>query len=324
MSPKNNIQTACSLSAYSLQPTAYSLQSVSLMAVAVSCVVAVAALAPCVATAEDFYTGGAPAAEALGWKLGCQAYSFNRYTFYEAVDKVASMGLHYIEAYPGQTLSKDKPEAKFHHDMSKELQAEALAYLKSKNVTLMIYGVVGLSKDEAESRKVFDFAKAMGIETICSEPPYDAFDVVEKLVKEYGINVAIHNHPKPSKYWNYEKVLEVTQGRDKRIGACADTGHWMRSGIVPLEALKALEGRIISFHFKDLNEMERAAHDVPWGTGEGNVKGMLAEMYRQGFKGVFSVEYEHNWENSVPEIAQGAKYFNEVAAELAKSGSGTK
>ncbi|HPU97891.1 MAG TPA: hypothetical protein PLO53_08035, partial [Candidatus Hydrogenedentes bacterium] len=50
---------------------------------------------------------GAPTAEALGWRLGCQAYSFNRFTFYEAVDKTAAVGLKWIEAYPGQWRSKD-------------------------------------------------------------------------------------------------------------------------------------------------------------------------------------------------------------------------
>lgn len=257
------------------------------------------------------------AAEALGWKLGCQAYSFNRFTFFEAVDKVNSMGLRYIEAYPGQRFSPEKPDEKFEHGMSEELREEALAKLEASGVKLMNYGVVGLPNDEAKCREVFDFCKAMGIETICSEPPEEAFGLIEKLCDEYEINVAIHNHPKPSHYWDPDRVLAVTQGRSKRIGACADTGHWMRSGINPLEAIQKLEGRIISFHFKDLNKYGRGGeHDVPWGTGQANAKALLAEIKRQGFQGVFSVEYEHNWENSVPEIAQCAEFFFATAREL--------
>jgi hypothetical protein len=30
------------------------------------------------------------------------------------------------------------------------------------------------------------------------------------------------------------------------------------------------------------------------------------------------VEYEHNWENSTPEIAECVKFFNETCAELAE------
>ena len=159
----------------------------------------------------------------------------------------------------------------------------------------------------------------MGLETIVSEPPADAFYLLDKLTQEYGINVALHNHPRPSKYWDPKVVLKAVQGRNPRIGACADTGHWVRSGVNPMEALKMLEGRIISLHFKDLNEASPGAHDVPWGTGISDARGMLAELHRQGFSGVFSIEYEYNWMNSMPEIAQCVSFFNKTSAELARS-----
>ena len=196
----------------------------------------------------------APHAEKLGWRLGCQAYSFNQYTFWEAIDKTASLGLRYIEAYPGQQLSAEKSQVKVDEDTTPEVRREIKKKLADAGVKLVNYGVCGLSKNEAASRKTFEFAKDMGIETIVSEPEFDAFDTIEKLCDEYQINVALHNHPQPSKYWNPDTVLEQCQGRSKRIGACADTGHWMRSGLNPVEQLKKLEGRIISFHFKDLNQ----------------------------------------------------------------------
>jgi sugar phosphate isomerase/epimerase len=288
---------------------------------------------------------GAPHAEKLGWRLGCQAYSFNRFTFYEAIDKTASLGLHYIEAFPRQKVNQEHPDVTVGPGMSAEVRNEVKKKLADCGVKLVCHGVGGYN------REIFDFAKDMGIETLVCEPgpaakgsklsPADEvaaitkeFDAISKLVEEYGINVAIHNHPKPSRYWNPDTVLQFTQGRSKRIGACADTGHWMRSGINPIEALKKLEGRIISFHFKDLNQMgtgeaakaaekgkkkgaQKPIHDVPWGTGVGDVKGMLTEIRRQGIKAVFSIEYEYNWENSLPEIAQSVEYFDKVAAELA-------
>ncbi len=265
----------------------------------------------------ELYTGGAPNAEAIGWKIGCQAYSFNRFTFFEAIDKVSSIGLHYIEAYPGQKLSNETGDVKFDHNISPELQQKVREKLASANVKLINYGVVGLPNNEAESRKVFEFAKAMGIETIVSEPPPNAIPLIDKLSQEYGIKVAIHNHPKPSLYWDYKKVLEATKDASLNIGACADTGHWMRSGIKPLEAVQALDNRIISFHLKDLNEFgNREAHDTIWGTGQADMKSILTHLYQKGFKGVFSIEYEHNWENSLPDISQCVKYFDEVAKEL--------
>jgi sugar phosphate isomerase/epimerase len=259
---------------------------------------------------------GAPHAEKLGWRLGCQAYTFNRFTFFEAVEKVASLGLGYIEAYPGQKLSPQKPEVRIDESLSAELRREIKKRLADAGVKMVNYGVCRLSADKAKSRETFEFAKDMGVETIVSEPPKDAFDTLEGLCEEYKINLAIHNHPAPSIYADYRTVLEVCKGRGKRIGACADTGHWMRSGIDPLEALKGLEGRIISFHFKDLDKYGRDAHDVPWGTGKADVRALLTEIHRQGFQGVFSIEYEHNWLKSLPEIAQCVKYFDSVAAQL--------
>jgi sugar phosphate isomerase/epimerase len=260
-------------------------------------------------------TPGAPNAEKIGWRLGCQAYSFNRFTFFEAVDKTASLGLKYIEAYPGQRLSKENSAA-----MGESLSAGDRKTVQKKladsGVTLVNFGVCGLPSEESGSRKVFDFAKEMGIETIVSEPSEDAMEMLDKLCGEYEINVAIHNHPKPSHYWNPDTVLKAVEGRSKRLGACTDTGHWVRSELSPLECLKKMKGRIISFHFKDLNELAASAHDVPWGTGASDVRAMLAEIHRQGVKAVFSIEYEYHWENSVPEIAQCVAFFDKFAADL--------
>ncbi len=234
---------------------------------------------------------GAPNAEKLGWRLGCQAWTFNRFTFFEAIDKTAALGLHYIEAFPNQTLSKEI-DAKFDESLSDPNRKAIKDKLKDAGVKLVNYGVTGIN-----GRKTFDFAKDMGIETIVSEPGENDFPKLDKLVDEYEINIAIHDHPKPSHYWNPDTVLKVTKGLSKRIGACCDTGHWPRSGLNAVECLKKLEGRIISFHFKDVNKMGHDAHDVPWGTGINDVKGMLTEVHRQGVKAVFSVEYEHYTEN---------------------------
>ncbi len=112
-------------------------------------------------------------------------------------------------------------------------------------------------------------------------------------------------------------MLKVCRGRSKRIGACADTGHWARSGLKPVECLKKLAGRIVSLHFKDVNKMGMDAHDVPWGTGVCNVRGMLGELRRQRLKAVFSIEYEYHWDNSLPEIAKCVAYFDSTAINLA-------
>ncbi len=251
-----------------------------------------------------------------GWKLGVQAWTFRKFSFFDAVDMTASLGLGWIEAFPGQSLGKG--DALFHHSMPAEARAAAKEKLADAGVTVINYGVVGLPNDETECRKVFDFAEEMGIETIVSEPAPDAFDLVDRLCREYRIKMAIHNHPKPTTYWSPDIVLDALEGRSRWMGACADTGHWTRSGIDSVEALRKLEGRVISFHLKDLNLFgdPRKAHDVPWGTGQSNVMGILDEMKRQGFRGVFSVEYEYNWDNSLPDIRKCVHFFNNAAGIL--------
>jgi sugar phosphate isomerase/epimerase len=254
---------------------------------------------------------GAPSAEKLGWRLGCQAWTFNSYTFFEAIEKTAALGLHFIEAFPGQTVSKSGSE-KFGAGMSDDARKDVKSKLSDSGVKLVNFGVVGI-----DGRKTFDFAKEMGIETIVSEPSEAEMPKLAKLCDEYEINIAIHDHPKPSHYWNPDTVLKATKGLSKRVGACCDTGHWPRSGLNALECIRKLEGRIISFHFKDLNEKGPKAHDVPWGTGINDIKGMMTEVHRQGLKPVFSIEYEYNWTKSMPDLVKCVAYFEKVCKELA-------
>jgi sugar phosphate isomerase/epimerase len=250
-----------------------------------------------------------------GFLIGPQAYSFNRFTFFEAIEKAKQVGANVIEAYPGQKLSPADPTP-FNHTASPTVWAKARIKLEQTGVRLLNYGVVNLGKTEEEMRKVFDFAKVMGIPAVTSEPDAATYDLIEKMVKEYNIKVAIHNHPKRAnnpeyKYWDPQYVLSLVKDRDLRIGAAADTGHWVRSGIKPMDALKVLEGRIVSVHLKDLNEFSPKGHDVPYGQGVSEIRAVLDELRRQRFGGNISIEYEYNWDNSVPEIAQCISFVRE-------------
>ncbi len=242
-----------------------------------------------------------------GFAIGCQAYTFNRYSVMEAIDKTAEAGGKVIEFFPGQKLSKDEPNVTWDHNASDETIAKVTARLKERGLKAVNYGVVGIPKDEAGARKVFDFAKKLGLYAITTES-VESLDTIEKLVKEYDIRVGIHNHPRrPNdanyKVWDPNYVLSVVKDRDPRIGSTSDTGHWVRSGLKPVDCLKILQGRVVSTHLKDLNEMGPNAHDVPYGNGVSNIPGILDELKRQGFTGNISIEYEYHWETSVPEVA---------------------
>ena len=252
--------------------------------------------------------------ESLGWKLAYQSYTFRVFTFEEGLQKANDLGLKYVEAYRGQELTPEN-SARTHFDMDDNTRDEMRQLLDHYQVKLINYGVVR-ADSEQEWRRIFKFASDMGVETLIAEPEPEQLDYIEQMCEEFQINLALHNHPKPSRYWSPDSVLHYISGRSHRIGACADIGHWVRSGLDPLESLKKLEGHIISLHFKDLNEIDRHAHDVPWGTGVCDVPALLQELKDQRFRGVFSVEYEHNWENNVPEIKESLKNFRQITSEL--------
>lgn len=251
--------------------------------------------------------------------LGVQAWTFHKETLFEAIDHAKELGLKYIELIPSQALSPEDKSVKFDESASDELIKKVQARLKEADVQAISYGVVRL-KDEAEARKSFEFAKKMGIKTITAEPPQDAMKMVDKLANEYEINVAIHNHPKPSHYWSPETVLEAIKGCGKRVGACADTGHWTRSGLDPLECLKKLDGHVLACHFKDLNEKSPKAHDVVWGQGVNQAKALLEELRRQKFAGPLMIEYEHNWGKAMPELKECIRFFRKTMQEMRGQG----
>lgn len=253
-----------------------------------------------------------------GFALGCQAYTFNRFTAFEAIEKTAIAGGKVIEFYPGQTLSPEDRNLKVDHNAPAEVVSKLQAKLAEHGIKAVNYGVVGVPNNEAEARKVFDFARALGLRAITTES-VESIDLLETLAKEYDIAVAFHNHPRQPnnpnyKVWDPRYIAEICEGRDPRIGACADTGHWVRSGLTPVDCLKILEGRVISSHLKDLNKMAPDAHDVPFGTGVSDIAGCLEVLRAQGFAGNISIEYEHNWDNNVPEVGQCVGYVRGLSA----------
>ena len=243
-----------------------------------------------------------------GIALGCQAWTFREFTVMEAIQKTAEAGGKVIEFYPDQKFSPEQPGLKFDHNATDEMVSAVKAQLGKYGIRAVNYGVVNIPKDEAGARKIFEFAKKFELYGITTES-VEALDTIEKLVKEYDLRVGFHNHPRQPenpgyKMWDPHYVLSVVKDRDPRIGSTADVGHWVRSGLDPVACLKILRGRIISTHLKDLNEKSPNAHDVPFGTGVSNIPAILGELKRQHFNGNASIEYEYDWMNNVPAVAQ--------------------
>jgi len=242
-----------------------------------------------------------------GIAVGCQAYTFKRFSVFEAIEKTDQAGGRVIEFYPGQMLSPEEPNVRWDHNASPELIAKVQDKLKRHNITAVNYGVVG-GRDAAEWRKIFEFAKTLGLYGVTTED-IGKLDIIEPLVKEFDIRLGIHEHAKraddPSyKIWDPNYVLSLVKDRDPRMGACADTGHWASSGLEPVECVKILKGRIMSLHLKERSRIGSHLPDTVYGRGVCDIKGVLDELKKQGFNGHISIEYENNWDHSVPDVAQ--------------------
>ena len=261
---------------------------------------------------------GITKAEKSGIYLAIQSYTFHRFSLIEALDKTQELGIHYIEVFPGHRLGGKWENQTFDFNMNSDTRKEIKELANSKNIRIIATGVFVTNNSE-DWEKMFMLARDMNMEFITCEPELRDWDLVEELSNQYGIKVAVHNHPQPSDYWKPELLLDAISTRSNRIGSCADVGHWRREGMNEIDCLKQLKGRVISSHFKDIAEKKEGdteAHDVIWGTGILNIKGMLQELKNQKFKGYLSIEYEYNWDNSVPDIKKCMEYYDKVAAEI--------
>jgi sugar phosphate isomerase/epimerase len=253
----------------------------------------------------------------LGWQLGIHSYTFSHFSIFDAIDQTAALGLHAM-SISGSVSLDGKHRVRTMDLAPKDWDAIA-AKLSMAGIKLYNMGVVELPADETACRKVFEFARRVGLDTLVSEPEPAALDVVEKLCREYHLKVAFHNHPKPSRYWDPHTTLAAIRDRDPLLGVCADTGHWVRSGVDPVEALKLLSGRVLCFHLKDVSDHTPQAQDVPWGTGVGQVKEILAEARRQGFRGPFLAEHEAHMDNPMPDLIPSVAYFKACCAAIVGS-----
>jgi inosose dehydratase len=236
----------------------------------------------------------AAAASASNLNLGLQIYSLRNYKVDEAIKHTRDLGFRFVEFYPGM--------------YPLESDAEAIAAMNKKladlGLVISALGVIRFTKDAAANRKIFEFAKAAGIRTLGADPDPDSFASLDELVKEFDVRVAIHNHGPTHRYNKAIDVLQAVEKYDQRIGACADLGHYLRSGERPVEVIRLLKGRLYGIHLKDFAEMQDKTKGVILGKGHIDVPAVMAALVAADFPadGALSVEYEESPQNPLADI----------------------
>ncbi len=240
--------------------------------------------------------------------MGIQSYSLRHFSFDEAIAKINALGLHYVELFPGH-LS---------HDASAAEWKEAQKKMSDLDIQCNAYGVSGFSTDEAAARKIFDFGKAMGLDSLSASPSLDSFDLLDKLVEEYQISISIHNHgPHDEKWGRPEQIYAAVKDHHPLIGSCADTGHFLRADVDPVKAIQILKGRVFGLHVKDfVSEKE----EVVAGDGKLDLVALINELYAQKFDGFASIEYELDEESPSAGIQKGLDNVQEALKSVKKSG----
>lgn len=264
-------------------------------------------------TVFSCFTRENSSAKPLKWQTGVALYSFNRFSFPEALSKADSAGARFVEGF-------------FFHKLGKEFNGHSMPNLSDAEIKMMkglldkkgikMKSIYAHGKTDEEWKAYFVFAQKMGIEVLTCEPDRKHWDLLNNLAGQYKMKIALHEHARGlSPYWHPDSVLAAIKGHPN-FGACADLGHWSRSGLDPVECLKKLKGHVINVHVKDLDSFNNLkANDVVVGTGVLNYPAIIEELKRQNFTGRAYVEREANWDNSMPDVKQALKYLAEKAGK---------
>jgi inosose dehydratase len=241
----------------------------------------------------------------LGLKMGIATYTFSKLKTDAAIEGIKRVDLHYCSI-------KDS------HLSLKSTKAEREAGAKKfrdAGITPLSCGNISPGKDEETIRPMFEYARDAGIPTIVCSPGKATLPILDKLVKEYDIKLAIHNHGPEDKSWpSPDDVWEAVGSFDPRIGLCIDVGHTARTGVDPVEAIRKCASRLHDVHIKDISDASVGAKSKPVELGRGvlDLRGILQALLDIKFAGHLGLEFEKNLNDPIPGTCESIGYLKGV------------
>jgi sugar phosphate isomerase/epimerase len=238
-------------------------------------------------------------------KLGVASYSLNTLTPEQVIAALKDLDIHYVSLYKTHCPWAGTAE---------ECRAASRKF-QDAGLTVTGSGVIELPNDEAVVRKAFTNAQAAGLPTIVCKPAAAAFPLLEKFVAEFDIKLAIHNHgPEDKLYPGPAEAWKAAQPFDQRIGLCIDVGHAFRAGQDPVAAIRQYRERLYDIHLKDLT-MNAEGKEVPTpvGSGQMDIKGILAALKEIKYSHIVAFEYEKPGGDHVAGLRQSLAYVRPLA-----------
>jgi inosose dehydratase len=239
-------------------------------------------------------------------ELGMASYTCRKFSLDDTLAMTNRVALKYI-CLKEVHLKLDSTPA--------QIQA---AVQKVKDAGLILYGGgVIYMRSEDQVRQAFEYAKAAGMKVIVGGPSPELLPLVDKMVKQYDIKVAIHNHGPGDKVYPlpataYEKIKNL----DKRIGLCMDIGHTMRAGVDPADAAEQFADRLLDMHIKDVTEATAKGSTVEVGRGVIDIPKLIRTLVKIKYRGVASFEYEKDADDPLPGLAESVGYVRGVMAAI--------
>ena len=245
-----------------------------------------------------------PATHSEDLKLGVASYSFRNLSRADAIKNMKALKVQYVNVKDFHLALKSTPA---------EI-ATARKDFEDAGIQILGIGNVTFAKiDEAQMKRNFEYAKQLGAPLIVMAPSVEALPAIEKLVKEYNIKAAIHNHgPEDKNFPSPESVLAAVKNMDPRMGLCMDIGHSVRAGSDIIAAAKAAGPRLHDMHTKDLKDLSNKDSQVAVGDGVIPIVALFKQLKKMDYKGGVMLEYEVEADNPLPGMQKSFAYMRGV------------
>jgi sugar phosphate isomerase/epimerase len=240
-------------------------------------------------------------------RLGVATYSLREFPRAEAIKMLHTLRVDHVSI------------KSFHlpYEASKEELLSGAREFRDAGFTILSGGNIDL-KDPATLRPMFEYAKTCGIPMMVCAPTQETMDAVEKLVQEFDIKIAIHNHGPEDRFFpSPESALKAVDGRDRRMGLCIDVGHTTRTGADLIEWMRRAGPRLFDVHVKDLADLMDSGSQVEVGRGAMPVVEMFRTLKQMNYQGGVMLEYEIKAKDPLPGMIESIAYMRGVQDGLA-------